>query len=173
MAQFVATLRATSAVLSIIALAGCGESREGQASAAAPGPAESAPAPAAVAEDACALVTAAEFQQATGFPVRDKKSFSGASPGCEWQLETDAVHRISMDIRAPGGRERFDFMASGSLAKIPDLGDGAVQTGGNMDGTVWAVTDDTLVTLRYSLPVTTSDPNAVVLPLMRLILSRL
>jgi hypothetical protein len=168
MARFVA-------ILLVVTLAGCGESPEGQAQTAAAKPPEAAPA--AQPQDACTLLTDEEFQQATGFAPANKKSFPGESPGCEWEYRTEAstagVYRISAIIKPSGGRQRFDFMSSGSLKKIPELGDGAVQTGGNMDGTVWALTGDTLVTLRYSLPLTTPDANPVVLPLVRTMLSRL
>jgi hypothetical protein len=169
MARFVA-------ILLMVTLAGCGrESPESQTTAVASKPAEAAPA--AQPQDACTLLTDEEFRQATGFAPANKKSFPGENPGCEWQYKTDAstagVYRISVIIKPSGGRERFDFMASGSLKKIPEVGDGAVQTGGNMDGTVWAVTGDALVTLRYSLPLTTPDANPVVLPLLKALLSRL
>lgn len=62
---------------------------------------------------------------------------------------------------------------SQSLPGIPNLGDAAAKTGGNINGTVWAVKGDALVTLNYSLPVSTTDPEPVVVPLVRLILARL
>jgi hypothetical protein len=158
--------------LLLITLAACGKSAENE-TAAAP---EAAPsAQAEPRPDACTLVTDEEFQQATGFAVLKKTSSEPADAGCTWELKTDhaPLHRISIDIKGPGGRERFDFMASGSLKKIPDLGDGAVQTGGDTEGTVWALTEDTLVTLRYALPVTTGAADPVVLPLLKLLLSRL
>jgi hypothetical protein len=171
--------QATLLVVALLTLAGCSKAPESknQPAASAQSASPSAPPPAAdpaPTADLCTLLTDEEFQQATGFPVLNKKTYA---TGCDWALKTDTAmpggHRISADIKTPGGRERFNFMSSGSLKKIPGLGDGAVQTGGNMDGTVWAVTGDTLVTLRYALPVTTADPNLVVLPLLKEILPRL
>ena len=135
--------------------------------------ADSAQTPAVQAVDVCALLTDEEFQQATGFAVDNKKSWPGAAPGCDWELKSDSrgLHRLAAELRSEGGRKRFDFVTQ-SLPAIPDLGDAAAKTGGNINGTVWAVKGDTLVTMNYSLPVTTADPDPVVVPLVRLILSR-
>ena len=59
-----------------------------------------------------------------------------------------------------------------SLTPVAGLGDAAVKTGGNTDGTVWAMAGDFMVTLRYALPVDTADPDPLVLPLVKIILSR-
>ena len=172
--------RSTLLLLSLLGIAaGCGEApdRGGQpAAAGAPATDDPTPAPSAEARpaDVCALVSDEEFRQATGFAVASKKGFSGEVPGCDWELVTDmpALHRLSLNLRFEGGRQRYDFVTN-TMPAIPDLGDAAAKTGGNINGTVWAVKGDTLATLNYSLPVATADPDAVVVPLLRLVLSRL
>ena len=172
---------ACTAVLSVtlLGLGACGKGPEGQSSPAAAvdsqSSRESAPAATtAQTTDACALLTDEEFQQATGYAVHDKKSFPGEAPGCDWGLAGDppGVHRLSVIIRYKDGRQRFDFVTQ-SFPSIPNLGDAAAKNGGNINGTVWAVKGDTLVTLNYALPVTTVDPDTVTVPLVRVILSRL
>jgi hypothetical protein len=128
--------------------------------------------------DPCTLLTDEEIKRTTGYPVLYKKTVTGSGkfspPGCNWELKSNkgipGLHRISIDVVSSGGRERFKLMSS--LTPVAGLGDGAVKTGGNTDGTVWAVAGDSLVTLRYALPVDTADPDPLVLPLIKIILSR-
>jgi len=167
-------------LLSVLGIAaGCGEAPDRGGQPAVDGaPATDGPAPAPSAEarpaDVCALVSDEEFRQATGFAVASKDGVPGEVPGCDWELVTEmpALHRLSLNLRFEGGRQRFDFVTN-SMPAIPNLGDAAAKTGGNINGTVWAVKGDTLATLNYSLPVATADPDAVVVPLLRLVLSRL
>jgi len=128
--------------------------------------------------DPFTLLTDEEIKRTTGYPVLNKKTVTGSGkffpPGCNWELKTNkgipGLHRISIDVISSGGRERFKLMSS--LTPVAGLGDGAVKTGGNTDGTVWALAGDSLVTLRYALPVDTTDPDPPALPLVKIILSR-
>lgn len=125
--------------------------------------------------DVCTLLSDEEIQQTTGFAVLSKKSFpDSAAPGCDWELKShsEGLHRLSVTVQPENGRKRFDFLSQ-SLPPITDVGDAAAKTGGDISGTVWAVKGDTLVTLRYALPVTTKDPDPLTLPPLKLLLSKL
>jgi hypothetical protein len=192
MTRYLAVASTTLSTLMVLVVTACGESPKGQTqspasttsrSAASTASTSSPAAPLATDQspttDPCTVLTDEEVQAATGYSVLNKKAFpgnGGPESGCDWALKTDAgvpgMHRISMSIRRPGGRERFNFMSSGSLEKIPEVGDGAIKSGGNTDGTFWAVSGDTLVTLRYAMPVTVSDPDPLVVPLLKTIVSR-
>ena len=190
-----ATRMALPALL-VLALVGCGPSQSADASAAgrsaasrdpaagSGSPAGTSAASASVeagrAADPCGLLTDAELQQTTGYPIRSKESLEGNggsfASGCRWVLDTDkgvpGLHTISLEVRSSGGRARFDFLREG-LTQVPGLGDGAVKAGGNTAGTIWAVTGDRLVKLDYSLPVDVVDPDPKVLPLVEKVLSNL
>jgi hypothetical protein len=166
-------------IAALLALAACGgpstedKSPTASTESTAVGNESTAPPSALQSTDVCGLVSDAEFQQATGFALHGRKSWPGESPGCDWELAGDppGLHKLSLNLRYRDGRKRFDFVTQ-SLPAVPDLGDAAAKTGGDINGTVWAVKGQTLATLNYSLPVGTSDPDAVVVPLMRLVLSR-
>ena len=80
-------------------------------------------------------------------------------------------HYIELSEVPTGGRKRFDFLSQG-FEHLPDVGDDAVTSGGNTDGVVRALSGDRMITLTYALPVDTPDANPLVLPLLRLALSR-
>jgi hypothetical protein len=181
MSQLVAIARAWMTAVMLLTMAACGESPGTQKLGSKVSEPENSSVPAApkgatASIDVCALLTDGEIERTTGYPVVSKKPMaaSGNFSGCEWNLGTDGaapgLHRISLDVRTSGGRDRFKMLSA--LKPVPDLGDGAVQTGGNMDGTVWAVVRDTLITLRYALPVTTPDANPLVLPLVKMVVAR-
>jgi hypothetical protein len=175
--------RATVTSLILLTLAACSEPPQSppQINTSTPSSSTDSPRPtdAGGAIDPCTLLANEEIQRTTGYPVLKNRTVTGSGgfspPGCDWELKTGkgipGLHRISVDVIRSGGRERFKFLST-SLTPVAGLGDGAVKTGGNMDGTVWAVAGDSLVTLRYALPVDTADPDPLVLPLVKLILSR-
>ena len=173
--------RATGTSLMLFALAACSESPQSPRQIARSTPSSSNDSRTTVggeAIDSCTLLTDEEIAQTTGYPVLRKKTVAGSGgfspPGCNWELKSDkgipGLHRISIDVIRSGGKERFKLM--NALTPVAGLGDGAVKTGGNTDGTVWAVAGDFMVTLRYALPVDTADPDPLVLPLVKIILSR-
>ncbi len=53
------------------------------------------------------------------------------------------------------------------MEHVPGLGDDAIKSGGNTNGSVQAVVGDRLVMLDYALPDDTVDPYALVVPLMK------
>ena len=175
--------RATGMSLMLLALAACSESPQSPRQIATSTPSSSNELPrkpdGGEAIDPCTLLTDEEIKRTTGYPVLNKNTVTGSGkfspPGCIWELKTNkgipGLHRISIDFIRSGGRERFNFI-SPSLTPIAGLGDGAVKAGGNTDGTVWAVAGDSLVTLRYALPVGTADPDPLVLPLVKIMLTR-
>lgn len=174
--------RATGTSLILLALAACSESPESprQISSLTTSSSNESPrtSDGGGAIDPCRLLTDEEIERTTGYPVLNRKTVAGSGgfspPGCVWELKSGkgipGLHRISIDVIRSGGRERFKLM--NALTPVAGLGDGAVKTGGNTDGTVWAVAGDFMVTLRYALPVDTADPDPLVLPLVRIILSR-
>jgi hypothetical protein len=180
MNQFVILVRAAALSIVLLGLGACDKAPESQnASQAMVNGASSTEEPPAASPtqstDVCTLLSDEEIQQTTGVAVVSKKSFPDrAAPGCDWELESkpQGLHRLSITIQAENGRKRFDFVSQ-SLSPIADLGDAAAKTGGDINGTVWAVKGDTLVTLRYTLPVTTKNPDALTLPPLKLLLSRL
>ena len=175
--------RAAGTSLILLVLAACSESPQSPRQVATSTPSSSNDLPrtpdGGTAIDPCTLLTDEEIKRTTGYPVLNKKTVTGSGgfspPGCDWELKSNkgiaGLHRISIDVIRSGGRQRFKLMAS-SLTPVAGLGDGAVKTGGNTDGTVWAMAGDSLVTLRYALPVDTADPDPLVLPLIKIILTR-
>jgi hypothetical protein len=121
----------------------------------------------------CALLTREQVEDFTGFPLREAQAQGAA--GCRWLLEAGSPqpdrHFVAIEVKQPGGRAEFDFFSA--LEKVPGIGDGAVKSGGNTDGTVWAVVGDSLVKLTYALPLTTPDADPIVLPLVELALNAL
>lgn len=174
--------RATGTSLILLGLAACSQSPQSPRQIATSTPSSSNDSPPTAdrgrAIDPCKLLTDEEIERTTSYPVLNKKTVAGSGgfspPGCDWGLKSGkgipGLHRISIDVISSGGRERFKLMAS--LTPVAGLGDAAVKTGGNTDGTVWAVAGDFMVTLRYALPVDTADPDPLVLPLVKIILSR-
>jgi hypothetical protein len=179
------SIRAAACAITLIGLGACGgKAPEGESSAKPAAGAETASAAetppsagTAQATDVCTLLSDEEFQQSTGYAVASKKTLPGAgkffAPGCEWELKSSpqGLHRMTINVQTQDGRERFKLV-SPSMAAVPDVGDEAVKNGGNTEGTFWAVKGDTLVTLRYALPVTTTDPDPLVVPLLKLVVSR-
>ena len=124
--------------------------------------------------EACALLTDDEIKAATKFAPTGHES--GQPTDCTWSLDTGSgsmsFHNIALDIKLSGGRQQFGFLSEG-LPAITGLGDGAFRLGGNTDGAIEVLTGDRMVTLKYSLPVDTVDPDPLVLPLLKTALSRL
>lgn len=174
--------RATGMSLILLALAACSESPQSPRQIASSTPSSSNDSPrtpdGGEAIDPCKMLTDEEIERTTGYPVLNKKTVAGngrsSPPGCDWELKSGkgipGLHRISIDVIRSGGRERFKLL--NALTPLAGLGDGAVKTGGNAGGTVWAVAGDFMVTVRYALPADTADPDLLVLPLVKIILSR-
>jgi hypothetical protein len=130
--------------------------------------------------DVCGLLTHDEIKQATGHGVKSQEADTGGglsrAPGCTWVLDTGSdmdlagIHSISIDVTRPGGRSKFDFLAG--LPTVSGIGDGAKEMGGNIGGDVWAVKGDALVHLSYALPADVTDADPLVLPLVKLALSK-
>lgn len=128
--------------------------------------------------DVCALLTDAEIEQATGYRPLGKESATAIDPSCTWRLDTDLdLDFIEISVIASGGREPFDFVANQMFEDppehIPGLGDDAVKTATIPGGAVYAIVGDTLVTLRFSLPLSVADPYSLVVPLLEAALPRL
>ena len=182
MHHYFTAIRAAVMAITLVGLVGCGgkapETTAGAAAAENASDAETPPvATPAQTVDVCTLLSDEEIQQSTGYAIARKKTLPGAgkffAPGCEWELKSDpqGLHRISINVQNQDGRERFNLV-SPSMPVVPGVGDAAVKNGGNTDGTFWAVKGDTLVTLRYALPVKTIDPDPLVMPLLKLVVSR-
>ena len=137
------------------------------------GPVSAPTAAAGAAPEVCALLSDAQVQESTGFPVLEREALG--SRACRWVLDSGSpfkgAHSISIDIKRSGGRAEFGFLSS--LDQVPGIGDGAVKAGGNTDGTVWAVRGDALVKLVYALPISTPDADPIVLPLLELVINAL
>jgi hypothetical protein len=131
------------------------------------------PAPsAAAAIDVCALLTADEIKAATHLAAKTPET--GPSE-CTWPLDSASglgLESIQLTVLASGGRARFDLLASG-MEHVSGVGDDAVVLGGNTAGSIQAVSGDRLVTLKYALPIDTSDANPLVVPLLKSAISRL
>ena len=122
--------------------------------------------------DICALLDAAQIEEFVQAPLEVARPLAA---GCRWVLESDSPvpdrFNVTVDVTRSGGRAQFDALSA--LEPVPGIGDGAVKSGGNTDGTAWALTGDTLVKLQYALPLTTIDADPVVLPLLELIVNGL
>ena len=124
--------------------------------------------------DACALLTDQEIKAATHFATTGHEA--GQATDCRWTLDTGSdlpgLHSIRLAIQLTGGREQWDFLSQG-LPQVPALGDGAFKLGGNTDGSIKALAGDRVISLDYSLPVQTADPDPLIIPLLKSALSRL
>ena len=130
--------------------------------------------------DACALLTDAEIEQATGFKTsaHDPTPQFGSDASCDWTLSTGEVFpgRLTLNILESGGAEQFGFLTTAydpPLEHVPGLGDDAVKTATIPDGAIHALIGDRLVTLEFSMPLSIDDPYALVEPLMALVLPRM
>ena len=137
------------------------------------------PPPSAAAElDVCALLTADEVQDATGFAVAGTERIESQS--CAWKLDTGTyagLHSVRLRLMASGGRKQFDFLANQMFEvppeHVPGLGDDAVKLATVPDGSIHAVVGDRLLTLDFSMPLDVRDPYTPLVPLVRTALSRL
>jgi hypothetical protein len=123
--------------------------------------------------DPCSLLTEEQVQEATKTAVAAVQPMGTTS--CRWELDTDSMvpgaHGVTINVWAAGGRTRFDALSA--IPRLPGVGDGAAMLGGNTDGNVWALKDDTLLHFIYNLPGDTPDAQAVVVPLVELAIAAL
>ena len=141
-------------------------------------PSAPANAASATADDPCQLLTDGEIQRYTSHPLLKRESGTGLrGRDCTWVLNTGSdldvagIHSISIETVPTGGREIFDALAG--LPSLAGIGDGAVEQGGNTGGDIWAVTGDSLLHLTYALPADVVDADPIVVPLVKLAVSRL
>jgi hypothetical protein len=132
--------------------------------------------------DACALLTAEEIEDATGYAVLDTEPAGGAGrdAGCTWAVDADpslpGLYSIRLEVMASGGQDQFDFLAQAydpPLEHVPGIGDDAITTATIPDGAIYVLAGDRLVTLAFSLPLSVDDPYSLVLPLLGPALERL
>ena len=123
---------------------------------------------------ACTLLTEQEIKDATHFATTGREA--GQPTDCRWTLDTGStfpgLHSIGLSVQLSGGRQQFTFLSEG-LPQVEGLGDGAFKMGGNTGGSFEVLTGDRLITLNYSLPDDTIDPDPLVIPLLESALSRL
>lgn len=117
--------------------------------------------------DFCSLLTNAEVEDATGYPVL---SAEPSDIGCVWKLDPGnqlpGLEHVSVLVHDPGGRERFAFLETGGHEALPGIGDGALKTNSNTGGTIWALSGDRLLTWNFTFGIDTDDPIPLVLPLV-------
>ena len=137
-----------------------------------PGGASPTPDGGAGATDICALLSSVQIEEFAMVPLKEARPLP---TGCRWVLDSDSMvpdmHGLTAEVTPSGGRARFDALSA--LTPVPGIGDGAVKSGGNTDGTVWAVRGDTLVKVQYALPLDVTDADPVVLPLLELLINGL
>jgi hypothetical protein len=142
-------------------------------------PASSAPGDPA-ADGACALLTPAEIEDATGIKAEPPDSLGEVrgTVGCHWQLDSGVLHYVEVFFQRSGGEQQFDFLANDFYETppepVPGLGDAAVKTATIPAGHIYVLSGDQLLILDFELPLDVDgDPYDVVEPLAHLALSRL
>jgi hypothetical protein len=131
----------------------------------------------------CALIPVDDITTATSFDagVGVGEGLPGDGffdPGCRWTLDTGStvagLHNVTVAVAGTGGGARFDALAS-SLQPLTGVGDRAGWSGGNTDGNGWAVIGDKLVHVTYTLPVDTTEEDALftVKQLLNLVVPRI
>lgn len=101
--------------------------------------------------DACGLLTDAEIEDVTGYPVESRQPAGGFSPiGCQWDLDEgdpELTARLLLNVLPTGGRAQFDSFRATLFEPTPlaGLGDEAVDDG----GFVLAIEGDAIVGLGY------------------------
>ncbi|MEA2674049.1 MAG: hypothetical protein QOI92_1241 [Chloroflexota bacterium] len=147
------------AALVSLAVAACGgvgaTKTPGAAAATVPSANESTGAgiPAGSSTDACALLTAQEIKDVTGFDVLS--ATAGAqmgifATGCDWELDSKqgVSWTITIGVLSPGGRAYYDkYFAPEATDSVPGIGDVAIR---RFSDNYMAVKGDTLLALDYS-----------------------
>jgi len=81
---------------------------------------------------------------------------------CRWSLSSGVLDFVEVTITPNGGREIFDSYAHGYYEVDPEhvtgIGDDALKTGTLPGGSFYVVSGDQLLTFRFSLPMSVTDP---------------